>query len=142
MIGNNFLLWENDSFVVKTPFNPHTPYSEGPHIIVAPKANLGAAWDDIATSTEAFQLASKVCKVMNDIHFTPWFNIQTNGNWGLLPGATPFFHIHIYGRNKTDSWGKPVTLPSAPKTYRNDSMPESDRDILIGAFAKTLSLDS
>lgn len=121
MIGNNYLLWENESFMIKTPFNPHTPYSEGPHLIVAPKADVVTAWDDVELSTEAFKLASKACKIMNEIHFAPWFNIQANGNWGLLPGATPFFHIHIYGRNKTDSWGKPVTLPEMPKNIRKQS---------------------
>ncbi len=71
---------------------------------------------------------------MKDIDFTPWFNIQSNGNWGLLPGVTPFFHVYIYGRNKTSEWGKPITLPEAPKTYKNEPMPEGDRDILIGTF--------
>ena len=138
MIGNNFVIWENEAFMIKTPFNPHTPYSEGPHLLVAPKADIITAWEDIEASTAAFHLASKICKVMDEINFAPWFNIQANGNWGLLEGATPFFHIHIYGRNKTDSWGKPIVLRELPKSYQNEPMPESDRNLLIDAFKKSL----
>lgn len=138
MIGNNYPLWENDTFIVKTPFNPHIPYSEGLHVIVAPKADVVAAWDDPEMSGEAFTLAAKVSKVVSDLNLAPWVNLQANGNWGLLPGATPFFHIHIYGRNKTDSWGKPITLPELPKTYNNDPMPQHDRELLINALRESL----
>jgi len=134
MLGNNFLLYENDSFVIKTPFNPHQPYKEGLHVIVVPKEGLENAWQNPSVSAKAFELAAKACKIMEQLDLAPWFNIQVNGNWGLLPGTTPFFHIHIYGRNKTDAWGKPIVLPEMPKTYHNDPMPEADRNKLQAAF--------
>jgi diadenosine tetraphosphate (Ap4A) HIT family hydrolase len=134
MIGNNYLLWENDEFIVKTPFNPHIAYSEGLHVIVAPKQDVRSAWENTELAGRAFALAAEACKVMEDVRLAPWFNIQANANWGLLPGATPFFHLHIYGRNKTGRWAKPIILPEAPKTYQNDPMPESDRAMLIEAF--------
>lgn len=124
---NVLTLWENDQFMIETPKNPHFPYSEGAHIIVSPKREVANAWSDIDLATDAFRLASEVCKVMEDAGFSPWYNIQANGNWGLLPGNTPFFHVHIYGRNKTESWAKPIILPEAPGTYQNDPMPEADR---------------
>lgn len=139
MIGNNFVLWENEDFLVKTPFSPHMPYSDGPHLVVAPHADMRAAWDDVALGTEAFALATQLCKIMDDIQFAPWFNIPANGNWGFLPGNVPFFHIHIYGRNHGESWGKPITLPEAPGTYQNDPMPETDRERLIAVFNERLS---
>ena len=138
MIGNNYLLWEDDTFMVKTPFNPHTTYEEGLHVIVAPKADVLSAWEDPELSGEAFKIASKVSKIISDLNLAPWLNLQANGNWGLLPGATPFFHIHIYGRNKTESWGKPITLPELPKTYSNEPMPERDRELLTRAFKEDL----
>ena len=138
MIGNNYLLWEDDTFMVKTPFNPHTTYLEGLHVIVAAKADILSAWEDPELSGEAFKLASKVSKIISDLNLAPWLNLQANGNWGLLPGATPFFHIHIYGRNKTESWGKPITLPEMPKTYSNEPMPEYDRELLTRAFKEGL----
>ena len=138
MIGNNFVLWENDTFLVKTPFNPHIPYSEGLHVHVAPKADIVSAWEDPELSGEAFKIASKVSKVISDLSFAPWLNLQANGNWGLLPEATPFFHIHIYGRNKTESWGKPIKLPELPGTYKNDPMPEDDRNLLTAELKKNL----
>lgn len=76
---------------------------------------------------------------METIRFAPWFNIQANGNWGLLPGAQPFFHPHVYGRNKTERWGKPILLPEAPGTYQHESMPESDRALLAEAFTSSLT---
>lgn len=134
MLGNNFLLWENDNFVIKTPFNPHVPYSEGLHLIVTSKVVFEAAWYNPEISAQAFKLSAKACKIMEDIGIAPWFNVQSNGNWGLLSDGPRFFHIHVYGRNKTVNWGKPIALPELPGTYQNDPMPESDRTILIEAF--------
>lgn len=134
MLGNNFLLWEDDNFVIKTPFNPHMPYSEGPHLIVTSNVAFENAWANPDISSEAFKLAAKACKIMEDLDLALWFNIQANGNWGLLLDGKKFFHIHIYGRNKTGTWGRPVTLPELPGTYQNEPMPKADRTILVEAF--------
>jgi len=134
MIGNNFVLWQNDDFIIKTPFNPHIAYEEGMHLIVTTQREYATAWEDPAVSASVFKIAAEACGIMETLDIAPWFNLQANGNWGLLPGASPFFHIHIYGRNKTDQWGKPVTLPELPGTYKNDPMPEKDRERLIEAF--------
>jgi len=135
---NTFTLWENDQFTVSTPKNPHLPYSEGLHLIVAPKQEVANAWQNIDASAETFKLAATACKVMEELGMAPWFNIQANGNWGLLPGGKPFFHVHIYGRNKTAMWGKPVVLPEAPGTFQYDPMPESDREKLVGELKQQL----
>lgn len=124
---DTFTLWENDEFTISTPGNPHIPYSEGIHVIVSPKNAVANAWQDIELSGVAFKLAARVCQILESLKLAPWFNIQANGNWGLLPGAQPFFHVHILGRNKTDTWGKPIVLPIAPNTYQNDPMPAEDR---------------
>jgi len=138
MVGNNYLLWKDDSFIIKTPFNPHIKYIEGPHLIVAPQEDIESAWQNPVLAGKAFELASKVCGIMLDSDLAPWFNIQANANWGLLPGAHPFFHLHIYGRNKTDTWGKPIALPELPKTYQNNPMPEKDRELLTQLFKESL----
>lgn len=136
---NNPVLWKNDKFTITTLLNPHFPYSEGLHLIVAPNQSIGSAWEDPVLAGEAFELASRACGIMEKSGMAPWFNIQFNGYWGLLAGASPFFHLHIYGRNKTTNWGKPVVLPEAPHTYRNDPMPQADQDKLIDAFRVELS---
>lgn len=92
------------------------------------------AWANPDVSSEAFKVAAKACKIMEEIEMAPWFNIQANGNWGLLTDGQKFFHIHVYGRNKTQNWGRPIVLPELPKTYANDPMPEPDRNILTEAF--------
>lgn len=138
MIGNNFLLWENEEFIIKTPFNPHTSYEEGLHIIVTTQGDYETAWQSPAITGRVFELAAKASKIIEEQGLAPWLNLQANGNWGLLPNANKFFHVHIYGRNKTDSWGKPITLPELPSTYKNEPMPEADRATLIEAF-KVLS---
>lgn len=135
---STFTLWENDAFSISTPKNPHLPYIEGAHIIVSPKREAPNAWTDLELSATTFRLASQACQVMEKMQFAPWFNIQANGNWGLLPGGQPFFHVHIYSRNKTSTWGKPVVLPEAPGTYQNDPMPEGDRTALSQAFKSAL----
>lgn len=131
---NVYTLWLNNTFTVSTPKNPHIPYNQGLHIIVAPKREVASAWEDINLAAATFKLAANICKIMEELKLAPWFNIQANGNWGLLAGSKPFFHIHVYGRNKGESWGKPVILPVAPNTYRNDPMPETDRAQLIDAL--------
>lgn len=138
MLGNNHLLWENELFIICTPFNPHLPYTEGPIVIVKTKEDVSHAWQDPVLSGKAFELAAKVCQTMERLSLASWYNIQANGNWGLLPDAKPFFHIYIYGRNKTERWAKPIILPDAPGTYRNDSMPDEDRNLLIDALVKDL----
>lgn len=127
MLGNNYLLWENDEFIICTPFNPHVSYSEGPVVLIKVKADMSHAWQDPKITGRAFELAAKVCRVMEQMQMAPWFNIQTNGNCGLIDSAQPFFHVYIYGRNRTDRWAKPIILPEVPKTYNNDPMPEADR---------------
>lgn len=134
MVYNNFLLWENDDFLIKTPYTPHLPYSEGPHLIVTSKVEYENAWQNPDIAAEAFRIAAKACRIMETLEIAPWFNLQANGNWGLLPGAEKFFHIHIYGRNRTRQWGKPVVLPELPGTYHNEPMPENDRLKLIESF--------
>ena len=133
-----FILWENDSFIISTPRNPHIAYREGPHVIVSPKRDVPNAWEDIDLATDMFRLTAQACKIMEEQGLAPWFNIQADGNWGLLPGKTPSFHVHILGRNKTDSWGKPISLPEAPGTYENTPMPETDREKLSIAFKEQL----
>ena len=134
MIHKNFLLWENDDFVIKTPFNPHTSYKEGLHLVVITKVERKTAWEDPSLSGRAFELAARASKIIEEVGLAPWVNIQANGNWGLLPNAELFFHIHIYGRNKTKNWAQPIILPRLPGTYENEPMPESDRAKLIEAF--------
>lgn len=136
MLGNNYLLWENEELIVCTPHNPHLPYDEGPIVIVKPKQDITTAWQDPKLTGRFFELAAIVCQVMEELKMAPWFNLQANGNWGLLSEAKPFFHIYIYGRNKTDRWAKPIVLPDSPKTYKNDSMPENDRQKLSTALNK------
>ena len=133
-----YILWENDSFIISTPHNPHITYREGLHIIVSPKRKIMSAWQDPELAAATFKVAAQACKVTEDLELVPWFNIQANGNWGLLPGRTPSFHVHVLGRNKTDSWGKPVVLPEVPGTYNNDPMPEADRKKLANALDKHL----
>ena len=97
---------------------------------------------DVGTRLDAFIASkyevsrSRASKIIEEVGLAPWVNIQANGNWGLLPNAELFFHIHIYGRNKTDNWAKPISLPQLPGTFENEPMPEADRLALIEAFKK------
>lgn len=134
MSHDSFLLWENNEFIVLTLSNPHVSYNEGVHLIVSSKLKQPTAWEDPELSGRMFKLAARVSKALVESGLAPWVNIQSNGNWGLLPGETGSFHIHLYGRNKTERWGKPILLPELPGTFRNDPMPESDRMLLVWAL--------
>lgn len=80
MIGNNFVLWKDEKFVVKTPFNPHTPYSEGLHIVVTTEPQIATAWEDPELSGQTFALASRVSKILVSTGMAPWVNLQANAN--------------------------------------------------------------
>ncbi|HEX3568554.1 MAG TPA: hypothetical protein VHT70_02655 [Candidatus Saccharimonadales bacterium] len=135
---DTFTLWKNDEFSIITPDNPHVPYTEGLHVLVISKQDVAAAWDNPELAGKTFELAATACKIMVELGLAPWFNLQANGNWGLLPGGKPHFHIHIYGRNKTAAWGKPISLPEAPGTYHNSPMPDEDRTKLAAALRARL----
>lgn len=142
MLGNNHLLWEDDTFIVCTPFNPHIPYSEGPILVIQPKKTIVNSWQDPTLTGKAFELSAKVAKIMENLKVAPWFNLQANGNWGLIEGSTPFFHIYVYGRNKTERWAMPIVLPEAPGAYKNETMPENGRTLLINAFKELVQQGS
>ena len=54
-----FVLWENGSFIISTPHNPHVSYSEGLHVIVSPKLKVSSAWEDPALTADTFKLAAQ-----------------------------------------------------------------------------------
>ena len=138
MKDESWTLWSNGEFEVFTPFNPHTSSKEGLHVIVVPKIIVDSALVDENLSVETFRVAVKVAKAMEELKLAPWFNIQANGNWGLLPGSTPWFHVHVYGRRKGKTWGMPVQIPLAPGTYRNKPMTEQEREDLSKTLKKYL----
>ncbi len=127
MKKEKWILWSNKRFEVFTPANPHIPPKEGLHIVVLPKVDVASAWIDQDLCADTFKIAAEVAQVMEELKLAPWFNLQANGNWGLLPGNTPRFHVHIYARKKGETYGMPVQLPSAPETYHNEPMTKKER---------------
>jgi diadenosine tetraphosphate (Ap4A) HIT family hydrolase len=134
---DEILLFENEDFEVFTPRNPHTSQKEGSHVVVRPKADVATPWEDPELCGKAFEFSARVTQIMKNLGLAEWFNLQANGNWGLLPGKTPLFHVHIYGRRKEgETWAMPVQLPSMPGTFNNDPMPEGVQQILSQALLK------
>ena len=138
-LENSAVLWKNDIFLVTAPDNPHLPREEGCHLIIHPNKPLERAWDNPRLVGEAFELASKVAGILVAEKIVDWINLQCNGNWGLLKGATPWFHIHVYGRKSSGkTWGQPVELPKLPNTYHNEPMSEQDIKRLVSKFRDNL----
>lgn len=137
--NDDYLLWESADYSIHTLANPHIPYKDGMHLVVRPKNGMANAWQDPKLAAKTFELAATAAGIIERTGLAPWFNIEAKGNWGLLPGKTPHFHIHIYGRNKTKMWGKPLVLPELPGTFSNAPMPEKDRQLLISAFRRELN---
>ncbi len=133
-----FVLWKNDKFVLSTPKNPHLPKSEGCHLIIRPTKNLEKAWDNSKLCGEAFELASKIAKILIDEKIVDWVNLQYNDNWGLLKGKLSF-HVHIYGRKKSGkTWMQPVELPKLPGTFINEPMSKNDIEKLTAKLKEIL----
>jgi diadenosine tetraphosphate (Ap4A) HIT family hydrolase len=138
-MADAWTLWENEQFSVWTTANPHLPPEEGFHVLVGPKAPPAHAWEDPALTGAAFELTARVCQVMERLKMAPWFNLQANGNWGLFPGTTPHFHIHIYARRPGGAtWTQPVQLPKAPDQFGFAPLTESERSKLAAALTESL----
>lgn len=129
-MSKSYTLWSGEKFEVITLQNPHIPVQEGFHLLITLKERVPSAWTNPALCGEAFELSARVCQVMEKLELAPWFNLQANGNWGLLPNSTPHFHVHIYARRKGKTWGMPVQLPLAPNTYNNEPMSDGEREKL------------
>jgi hypothetical protein len=132
-------LWKGSKFEVCTLSNPHIPPSEGNHIIITPLKSEPNSWSNPRLTGEAFELAAQVCRIEEALGLAPWFNLMANGNWGLLPGKTPFFHVHIYGRRKGKTWAQPFPLPGTPDSFENDPMSEEEIANLKVALQSKLS---
>ena len=135
----SWTLWEDEQFRVWTTANPHFPPEEGFHALVAPKDPPPHAWADPAVTAATFELTARVCQVMERLGMAPWFNLQANGNWGLLPGARPHLHVHIYARRQGGkTWAQPVDLPKAPGDFGFPPLDEPTRARLAAALAEAL----
>lgn len=134
-----WIRWQDERFVVSTSDNPHLPPEEGCHLLVQTNEPPPHAWADPALTGEAFALTARVCRVLERLGLVDWVNLQANGNWGLLPGGSPHFHIHVYGRRKIgQTWAQPVQLPKAPGQFGFSPLSESDRDRIAAALAESL----
>lgn len=132
-------LWEDARFVVTAPGNPHLPPEEGCHVLVWPRDAPPHAWADPAVTAATFELAARVAGVLVALGLADWVNLQANGNWGLLPGATPRLHVHIYGRRRSGTtWAQPVDLPKAPGRFGFAPLAEPDCGRLSAALAEAL----
>jgi diadenosine tetraphosphate (Ap4A) HIT family hydrolase len=130
-MDDEWILWQNNEFVVITPKNPHIGPEEGCHIIILTKKKMGKSWDNPELAGKTFELATKISKIIIEEKIADWANIQNNQNWGLLPGGKLNFHIHIYGRKKSGkTWTQSITLPKLPNTFKNEPLPEKEREIL------------
>jgi len=139
-MAERWTLWEDERFVVATTANPHLPPEEGCHVLVWPKDPPPHAWTDPVLTGAVFELAARVCQVMERLGLADWFNLQANGNWGLLPGGTPHLHVHIYGRRRGGvTWAQPVELPKAPGGFGFAPLSEPDRARLTAALADALA---
>ena len=138
-MAETWTLWEDARFVVTTPSNPHLPPEEGCHLLVWPKDAPPHAWADPALTASTFELAARVSQVLERLALVDWVNLQANGNWGLLPGATPKLHVHIYGRRRGGkTWAQPVDLPKSPGEFGFAPLSEDDRARLSTALAAAL----
>jgi adenylate cyclase class IV/diadenosine tetraphosphate (Ap4A) HIT family hydrolase len=136
---DEWILWKNNKFMVNTPENPHLSPEEGCHIVIRPVELIEKAWDNPKLCGEAFELASKVAKIIIDERIADWCNLQYNNNWGLLQGEKLRFHVHVYGRKKTSkNWGQPVELPKFPKTFKNKPLSKDEKERLIIKFKEIL----
>lgn len=138
-LSKNIELWRGSKFEIITISNPHIPPSEGNHIIIFPLNPEPHSWSNPELTGEAFRLAAQVSKIEESLGLAPWFNLMANGNWGLLPGKTPSFHVHVYGRRKGKTWAQPFPFPVSPDSFENEPMTDEEITCLREALKLKLS---
>lgn len=128
------IVYESDSFTLKTAEKPHIDLHDGGHMVLIPKRS--GLYDITQLSNQELRELAWFQKhwviAMIKTFTQAWIemdmvNIQINGNWSAhKPLENRLFHVHFYGRAKwakVQKYGESLNFPSDkkfPEFYTNN----------------------
>lgn len=136
---NGRVLYQTKTFSVVTPLTkPHIPREEGGHLMIcatekyfpdrtafSPEEAVELMRLSMLTA-EAFPAAMAERGVAIDR-----INFQENGNWALLSGRPPVFHLHLYARqigSRSQIWGEALFFPDPHDPRYESFAPLTEED--------------
>lgn len=131
-------IWETDDFEIRLPKRPHIDRNDGGHLVVYPKRNVSFRSELSVRETQSLAVLLQALEeayilgMRNRGLEIIWLNIQDNGNWAFLNNEERHFHIHLYGRCRTETNqtpGQALYLPAPDSTIYDQNLPLNKRDI-------------
>ncbi|MCI8676546.1 MAG: hypothetical protein HFJ63_07580 [Atopobiaceae bacterium] len=108
MSGTEPVIWSDENFEIRLPNRPHVDRDDGGHLVVYPKRDVSFRSElpvqeaqALAVLLQALEEAYLFAMRARGLDMV-WLNIQDNGNWSLLTDKPRHFHVHLYGRCRTE----------------------------------------
>jgi hypothetical protein len=106
--GTEPVIWSDENFEIRLPNRPHVDRDDGGHLVVYPKRDVSFRSElpvqeaqALAVLLQALEEAYLFAMRARGLDMV-WLNIQDNGNWSLLTDKPRHFHVHLYGRCRTE----------------------------------------
>ena len=94
-------LFDHEVAYIGVPARPHVDPSDGGHLIVSPKRGVQSRLELNPTELLSLEFCVRIaCRVLLELGYCNWVNIQENGNWAFGRGEKNQMHVHVYGRSK------------------------------------------
>ena len=108
MSGTEPVIWSDENFEIRLPNRPHVDRDDGGHLVLYPKRDVSFRSElpvqeaqALAVLLQALEEAYLFAMRARGLDMV-WLNIQDNGNWSLLTDKPRHFHVHLYGRCRTE----------------------------------------
>lgn len=132
------VVWSDKHFEIRLPMRPHVDRDDGGHLVVYPKRDVGFRSElpveeaqALAVLLQALENAYILAMRSRGLDMV-WLNIQDNGNWSLLADKPRHFHVHLYGRCRTEvgqTPGQALVFPDPHSTVYDENRQLDEEDI-------------
>ena len=132
------VVWINKHFEIRLPNRPHVDREDGGHLVVYPKRDVSFRSELPVQETQALAV---LLQALEEAYISAmrargldmvWLNIQDNGNWSLLFDRPRHFHVHLYGRCRTEhgqTSGQALVFPGPESSIYDENQPLNQGDL-------------
>lgn len=132
------VVWSDEHFEIRLPNRPHVDRDDGGHLVVYPRRDVGFRSELPVQEAQALAvllqaLEEAYISAMRDRGLDMvWLNIQDNGNRSLLSDKPRHFHVHLYGRCRTERGqtpGQALAFPDPHSHVYDENRPLNEGDL-------------
>lgn len=117
---------------------PHVDRDDGGHLVVYPKRDVSFRSE---LPVQEAQALAVLLQALEEAYISAmrargldmvWLNIQDNGNWSLLADKPRHFHVHLYGRCRTEHGqtpGQALVFPDPHSTVYDENKQLDEGDL-------------